>query len=142
MVGKNKSQATVIVTVLIILLVLAAIAIVSISVMKTIREGTNTAEDKTACLSLSLSINDIANGSNGITINRATGGSNVNITQIKVFVDDKLNFTKDVSLDEVDTGTLSMANLSLKTGQKVQIAPVLEGNVQCDFIAETIVKSA
>jgi hypothetical protein len=132
-----KSQQEMIITVLVILIAIAALIGVAFFITNMSRQSTSSAGLSTKCLSIDLSINSAESGSNTIAVQRGAGGQDIEIKEIKIYVNGKNIGTLNGTLGVLETGTISL-NTSLSKGEKVQVAPAIKEGM-CGFKAEQTV---
>lgn len=139
MIFRKKAQSEVITTVLIILLVLAATFIVYTAVKSMITKGTETASSRTDCFGTSLSIVSANTATENVTITRDPGGTEKNITNIKLLVEGaNVQYTLQsgkVTLGALETVVLNV-NAGISTGNKIKAAAVIGDGTVCDPSAE------
>lgn len=140
----KKAQSEVITTVLIILLVLAAVFIVYTAVRNMIQGGTSQATDKTKCLEISLNPVYANATSDSVTVTRASGGDDTDVSDLKVIVDGSIASINETlspasgrSMVVLSTKTIYLSS-GLNAGQNVQVAPVLSSGYKCDSSTTTI----
>ncbi len=151
----KKGQQEIIVTVLLVLLALAAVVLIAGFIMRNVRQGGEVGESRVNCLSLDYEVTRAANGESTISVRRNTGGENVNVTGIKILVDstNRLEMkdlpgileTRSACIDTNVSNNCTNSSFvtgQLTTGQKIEIAPVLQGGTVCDVEAQKIVTSA
>ena len=139
----KKAQSDIITTVLTILLVLAAVIIASITVNSIVQRGASQATDKSKCLEISLNAVYANSTSDSITITRAAGGDDADVSDVTILVDGvavDINATKNPtrSMKVQSSQTISLSNIS--SGQSVQVAPILSSGYKCDP-STTVVKA-
>jgi len=139
----KKTQQEIIVTVLLVLLALAAVVIIAGFIMRNVRTSTETGGAKVDCLSLDYEITQAVNGNANIGIRRNTGGESVNVSSIRILVDGSWTGNMTTGLPAIlETKSAKASSSNLATGQKVEIAPVLQGGTVCDVEAQKIVSAA
>lgn len=130
----KKGQEGIIVTVLLILIAIAIVGVVAYFIMNQVKQGTETAGLKADCLKVSLFIDKAAQ--NQIVISR--GNDNVNLSNIKLFVDGKaypFTFTLPKPLETQNNSWY------FPTGNKIKIYPVISGYT-CENGLEAVITEA
>jgi len=133
----KKAQSQIITTVLIILLVLAAIVIVWQVVRSTVETGSQGITSGTDCMTIDLEI--LGNtSSNEISVHRKVGAGD--LIGIKVLMNGTVVTPSADASDLIELGTksISTTNTFVKN-DKIEIAPILKGDIQCDVVDEWIV---
>ena len=134
---QKKGQEGVIITVLLVLIAIGAVAAVSYFVINQVRQGQAQATDKLNCLKLNYEIVSAVTGRTSVTVRRTAGGDELNVTNIIVSIGTKgTNSTSNpgMMVSEVISGFNPIAG-----GDKVDIAPVLNGRITCDVRTSTTV---
>lgn len=129
----KRSQQDIIVTILLVLLAIAAVVIIAGFIMRNVRTSGEVGEAKIDCLKLDYEIVQAINAQRAISIKRNTGGEDVNVTSIRIYVDGiwTANMTQVPAV--LETRSVDASTSLLNAGQKVEIAPVLQSGTICDI---------
>jgi flagellin-like protein len=131
----KKAQSEIITTVLIILLVLAAVVIVWQVVQGTLNRTSTQVTQQGSCMGIS--IEAVKASGTTVTITRRAGAADSKVIGFSIIVDGAIatvtypGTPADGSLKEFETKPYTLAT-ALTVGQKVEIAPILDGNINCN----------
>jgi len=128
--NSKKTQQEIIVTVLLVLIAIAAVVLIATFIIKNVRQGTESGASKVDCLNLDLTIMQPYAGADSVNIQRGVGGQEINVTGLILLVDGKSVGTYNDSIGTFESVNMSVTDLT--TGQVVEVAPRLMGNVLCD----------
>jgi len=132
---QKKGQEGVIITVLLILIAIAAVAAVSYFIINQVRQGQAEAANKINCQKLSYEITGASDGSTSVIVKRNAGGEDVKLKSIIVIANNNKTTTED-------PGVLLSATINvtaLISGEKVEVAPLLENGFTCDVATSVTV---
>ena len=131
----RKAQSEIITTVLIILLVIAAVIIVWQAVKPAVEKGTEGIEGATTCMNLQFSIVSASAGTDTVKVTRLAGGADDVVTGLKVLIGGtSYTPTTNPAIKQLETQDYS-GGLTIATGNKVEIAPILKDNTLCPVAA-------
>lgn len=132
--NSKKGQSEVITTVLIILLVLAAIIIVWQVVQGTLKQGQIDITTKRDCIGLDMTVLKATNATPSNILVRREGTSIAKGVKAQLLINDKLNATSDVYLDQVyTTANFTINGLNATLPDQVQAVGILSDGSPCSL---------
>ena len=134
----KKAQSEIITTVLIILLVLAAVVIVWQVVSGTVGKGATQITAQTGCIGISLNIVKV--NTTTLIVTRNPGLPDISNLTAKIFVNGADSGQAMMVNGELTTAT-KLLSPALTSGQRIQLAPVINGN-NCPLGGEEVVLPA
>jgi hypothetical protein len=137
----KKAQQEIIVTVLLVLIAIAAVVLISNFVINMVRDKTAEGNNQLKCVGIDFEVSVARVGYPNTTITRGSGGSDVNVTDAKVLVN---GVTKNSSVagnwaSFESKEVIFNPAYALVAGDKVEIAPVIQGGITCNIAGSKIV---